>query len=187
MLMPIVSMNKMAMNESVAATCCFQEVASPTNVYWEVLNGGWIGSGFVETKNWKQPNPTILKDWAKCYGSDVTMKPSTGNTYVIPYLSVSCCDDKIWVAVGGTGNYWNGTYTTGAAGENPAKAGEFNLYTMVANDDIRIGDRCAHNSTDCKYLDFEIQHLSNRHWEAVRAHGGISDWAKPHEAVRFHS
>ena len=190
MLMPIVSMNKMAMNESVAATCCFQEVASPTNVYWEVLNGGWIGSGFVETKNWKKP---VLKDWAKCYGHDVKLNGE------LPLRDVSCCNDVITVtltladvaAAGANPAGWAFPVFGLATAVPPSPATptkyEVNFFNLVAAGLASIGDKCDHNTTDCKYLDFEIQHLSNRHWEAVRAHGGISDWAKPHEAVRFHS
>ena len=47
MVMPVVTINKMAMNESVASTCCYRDVVTPTAVYWEVLHGGSIGSGFV--------------------------------------------------------------------------------------------------------------------------------------------
>ena len=47
MITPIVYLSGMAMNESVAATCCYRETASQTNVYWSVLNGGWIGQAYV--------------------------------------------------------------------------------------------------------------------------------------------
>ena len=52
MMMPVVQLRAMAMNESVAATCCYRESASPTNTYWATLNGGWIGQAYApgETK-----------------------------------------------------------------------------------------------------------------------------------------
>ena len=44
MKMPIVSLNNMAMNESVAATCCYRTDNINGAVVRCVLNGGWLDS-----------------------------------------------------------------------------------------------------------------------------------------------
>ena len=46
MLMPIVSMNKMSMNESVAASCCWRYVLGVHEQYPEILHGGKIGTTY---------------------------------------------------------------------------------------------------------------------------------------------
>ena len=55
MIKPIVSMNKMAMNESVATSCCFAEIVTSNNkIMWDVLYGGYIGSNLVYDHAWDE-------------------------------------------------------------------------------------------------------------------------------------
>ena len=65
MLMPIVSMNKMSMNESVAASCCWRYVLGVHEQYPEILHGGKIGTTYevkLEQKG-DYKGVTISKGW----------------------------------------------------------------------------------------------------------------------------
>jgi len=187
MLMPIISMNKMAMNESVAATCCFQEVASPTNVYWEVLNGGWIGSGFVETKK-----KLVHDSWFN-YQLEASKDSYLPDMKIHKYVSLGGVDyvaivvpDPLpvaWPYGIGAGDFVGITGTYAA----PEDGDLVKLSALVAGGAVAFDGCCDHKDSSCRYLKFEIAHLANRHWDSVKSHGGITDWAKPHEAKRFHS
>ncbi|MDR0928126.1 MAG: hypothetical protein LBM74_00240 [Oscillospiraceae bacterium] len=65
MLMPIVSMNKMAMNESVAATCCYRFISENAVIYQEILHGGYIDPEVVTAKFVHDP---LITDAWKAYG-----------------------------------------------------------------------------------------------------------------------
>jgi len=192
MLMPIVSVNKMAMNESVAMTCCFQEVASPTNVYWEVLNGGWIGSGFVETKSWKHAG---LEAWAKL---SYDIAGGTGADPLAALAGTKIKDGFVEVWVDGVNVWWE--HVAGPAAQPDVWLGGVTPAVFPANYYINIlewfthngvysrGDNCKHEDPSCRYLNFEIAHLANRHWDSTKKHDTkTTDWSKPHEAKRFHS
>jgi len=201
MLMPIVSMNKMAMNESVAASCCFQEVASPTNVYWEVLNGGWIGSGFVETKNWRDG---AFRDYWSKLGYDINL----GDTGTLANLAtfraanfpggwavrVAYTDGVVglapWWAHLNDASVWPGGLPTPLLNGADPDYAYISINEWFEHTTYSRGDSCSHDSAGCRYLSFDIAHLANRHWDSTRSHGTptpITDWAKPHAAQRFHS
>jgi len=55
MKMPIVSLNNMAMNESVAATCCYSHAHINGHSYETVLNGGTIERRIVEDVDYIEP------------------------------------------------------------------------------------------------------------------------------------
>ncbi|MCL1965402.1 MAG: hypothetical protein FWF69_10175 [Firmicutes bacterium] len=166
MLMPIVSMNKMAMNESVAATCCFKESASPTNVYWTTLNGGWIGQGYVETLDWKV-SKRLLNGWT-ALGYDVKVPNDRYDLVTFPAL---------WKNEA-TGT-WMVDYTGGAI--------DLDVF-FVSQDTIKRGDSCKHDSTNCKYRVWDIVWKQNYHFDSTTKHtNGVDDWTVPHEAKQFNS
>ncbi len=182
MLMPIVSMNKMAMNESVAATCCYRQVPSPTNVYWEVLNGGWLGNGFKNDRSLKHVS---MKPWL-ALGFDLKPKWSplslndVNSTNPLPGIAKFTIDDQT--------EWW----MTDDLGNN---AGIL-LDTWLANGpdgnlDWGRGPSCDHKSTGsniCAYYNQNAAYAYNQHFEAKSKHStGGDDWAFPHDAKQFNS
>lgn len=166
MLMPIVSMNKMAMNESVAATCCYREVASATNVYWEVMNGGWIGSGYVNELNWK--NDSFI-GWGML-DFDITGVTSA-NLLTLPALNKR-------VTVEGKTEFY--VITNGLE--------ESVDVFLSTNGVFGRGSSCSHNDGLCTLKVEEIVHRSNQHFESTTKHDTKKkDWTKPHTAAQFNS
>jgi hypothetical protein len=53
MLMPIISMSQMAMNESIAASCCYRVSLADAPVFQTTLHGGYVGGGAIESYSWK--------------------------------------------------------------------------------------------------------------------------------------
>lgn len=185
MLMPIVSMNKMAMNESVAATCCYHEKASPTNVYWEVLNGGWIGSGYVELKNydkfnaddngWLKYTHDIKDTWAS--GTLPVLSKTLAGTWVVNmnqnYISSLVPVDLIWDSKAGADDAW------------------YSLSDWLTYKGTGMRDAtCSHNDSTCYYFLSDIQHKSNQHFQATTKHSvptSGQSWNLPHDVGQFNS
>ena len=63
MLMPIVSMNKMSMNESVAASCCWRYVLGVHEQYPEILHGGKIGTTYEVKLTLKNKYKDLKNGW----------------------------------------------------------------------------------------------------------------------------
>ena len=63
MLMPIVSMNKMSMNESVAASCCWRYVLGVHEQYPEILHGGKIGTTYEVKLQLKEEYAGLKNGW----------------------------------------------------------------------------------------------------------------------------
>ncbi len=184
MLMPIVSMNKMAMNESVAATCCYRQVPSPTNVYWEVLNGGWIGNGF---KNYRTLKHVSMTPWL-ALGFDLNPLAAinaVGDANPLPGVAKFTINDV-------TG--WWTTDTTGATAVQPLD--EWLSWLPVpnggqGNGTFVRGSACDHKATGsniCNYYNQTSSYANNQHFEAKAKHTtGGDDWAFPHDAKQFNS
>ena len=178
MLMPIVSMNKMAMNESVATTCCYRQVATPTATYWEVLNGGWIGSGYVESWAENTKYAGMNASWRNSK-YDVNLASTADLTsYRVAYLTA---DD----ATGAATNNSKGWYVYSVA--NPAE-GAVTLNEWLLNRGNLITSKiCEHNNTDCIYGKATIELKTNQHFESKSAHDTTSNWKNPHAAKQFSS
>lgn len=177
MLMPIVSMNKMAMNESVATTCCYRQVASnPTALYWDVLHGGWIGNGYGTTHTWKDGFSAYENtSWlSKSFGRD--LKGDTANI--------------LSLFAGSTLNY-------GTAGGTEAAKWYVNDYVVGQSLDTSIynasngtvsyanGSACDHTVATCAYKNYSYGYLTNKHFEATSAHADITKWAEPHDPKQY--
>ena len=158
MVMPIISMNRMAMNESVATTCCYKMTISGTNMYWETLNGGQIGPGYsAGSLGWKQPD-TYYKKWALLpYDVDVEKLEKAG----FPELEATSAGS-------------NTTYSV-----NGVEISEF-----LRSIDGKKED-CEHNSSDCAYRISGLLWSSNLHFDSTTKHdtGGSA----AHAAVQFSS
>ena len=172
MMMPIVSMNKMAMNESVASTCCYREVATPTAVYWEALHGGWIGNGYVNGKSLKAEYVDMKASW-RDYKGDFTGAGMIAlmNQYDLKFTSFLNPDGtsgpSAWYVLDGTPTLLDVALT------NTPGAG-------VAN----VG--CTHDVDTCKYYNFAPKYEENQHFDSTSAHDS-GNWKVPHTAKPFAS
>lgn len=172
MLMPIVSMNKMAMNESVAATCCYHEVASPTNVFWEVLHGGWIGAGYVDVLGWWSSS---YKDWTALAYDVKGVKNDNGTYNALPKIAKTTVPQ----ADGTTLTQWD-VYDP--------NLGWVELCDFFKLDNpFSQGALCTHDSQECAYRFQEVQHLPNQHFQSTSAHKTADNWKVPHDAKQFNS
>lgn len=166
MLMPIVSMNKMAMNESVAATCCYKEVGSTNNIYWQPLNGGHLGPSYVENLGW-------IDDKAKAWGQlsfDVNgLIDSNGvwqeGGHVLSKRVDSLGNSEWWIDEAKTVDQW-----------------------IADMPHVSRGRSCSHSDGTCPYRVFKITYETNQHVGATTKHTtGGDDWDKPHTAKQFNS
>lgn len=178
MLMPIVSMNKMAMNESVATTCCYRQVASnPTALYWDVLHGGWIGNGYgTATDTWKDAYaPYKNTSWlSTSFGRDL----SGTDANIVALFS------------GNTLNYGTGSGTETAKWYVNSWVSGQSLDTAIYNASSGTvsyadGSACDHTSPSCKYRDYGYGYLTNKHFEATSAHASVTKWAEPHDPKQY--
>lgn len=167
MQMPIVSMQKMSMTESVASTCCYRNVVTSSNHFTEVLFGGGIESGPHNTASWK---PGIPTEWAQL-PYDVDFSNYTGNTPV-PYFNNLL------------GGWWvlyfdKGTIVYASAIDDLIS--DPSIPVSIAN------NGCTHSDNTCLYIDYREQSVE-LHVGATQPHKfGGTDFAKPHEAMQFSS
>lgn len=180
MMMPIVSMNKMAMNESIAVTCCYREVATPTAVYWEVMNGGWIGSGYVNTTGWYDNFEAAVsgKVWQK-YEWDINGAGGNDLNALINGVRPEYGDYTTFGGEAKTG-WFVPDSVNGVGSMDAANA-------TAANEGWTRGKSCTHVDGTCNYRYDENAYAQNQHWNATTAHGGITAWSAPHGAARYNS
>ena len=158
MLMPIVSMNKMSMNESVAASCCWRYVLGVHEQYPEILHGGKIGTTYEVKLQLK--GDYIAKGVASGWlsqGYDV--EPSLAK-HSISYNP----DDKVWY--------------------RPSDSWIVNA-TNVAP--FVVKSSCPHNDGSCSYYEEVPTYSQDMHIGATSAHGTEKKWDEPHKAVQYSS
>ncbi len=178
MKMPIVFMTKMAMNESVAATCCYKQVASPTNVYWDLPHAGWVGNGYVDVRARKDPS---LKAW-EVFGFDLSgLAFTNGKLTTVPPGIATMVDT-------------NGNTTYGVVDSGVAPSGGRQYPTLdeffAGQSTYSRGSSCDHKVTGsnvCAYYDQSPQYKVGWHFEAKSKHANLDNWALPHEVVQFNS
>ena len=161
MIKPIVSMNKMAMNESVATTCCFAEViASSNKLVWDVQHGGYLGTTYVDNSAW---NNKYNKSW-KMLSYDVTGSPDAFTLH----LTKDADGKDVFTVADGT-NAWG-------------------LADALAGSMLNKGAACTHDGEGCFYYSGGIVIADNQHIDSTSKHTtGGDDWAKPHKATKHNS
>ena len=165
MKMPIVSLNNMAMNESVAATCCFAAVNVNGHNYETVLSGGYLTDKISGKPVYKT---TVNKSWLTIPGD--YMAGTAGWTL--------------------TQELVNGAWTLGAkdpdgkfyklADCTPVAEGNYALYQPNLTN-------CDHNGDYCAYVANVDTIIVKTHVGSTVEHSASKNWAADHAAIRFNS
>ena len=169
MKMPVISMTPMAMNESVCATCCYRVVVSPTNYYWEVLHGGWIGQrpgGYV---TWRED---IESGWAEIpFDVDTS---ANRDMVAIPFIHQE------------RGDWWVRYYTPGSRPEAEVPLDEF-VGDNAPGLKINLG--CLHTDVSCLYIEAGAPSRPYaEHVDATEPHTVAAGYHRsPHRAYQYHS
>ena len=175
MLKPIVSMNQMAMNESIATTCCY--VWNGTSILGSASlpHGGKLNAG----------SETPYYTWDEGHNNAVAIDSSwlkwTGGHVSTAYAS------KKYLYNGVDSEGKNIVYIEG----NPTSAAPLFDANGKLNTKIAVnGTFCTHNSSDCWYTKETSFAKSFQHVGATSAHYTWTsghEWLKDHTAVQFSS
>ncbi len=161
MLMPIVSMNKMSMNESVAASCCWRYVLGVHEQYPEILHGGKIGTTYEVKLTLKGDYVTngVASGWLS-QGYDVSP--------ALAWQSISYNPDT---------NQWY------LRSDNNWIVNATNVAPYVVSNT----QGCPHNDGSCSYYKEVPTYSQDMHIGATSAHGTEKKWAEPHKAEQYSS
>ena len=158
MLMPIVSMNKMSMNESVAASCCWRYVLGVHEQYPEILHGGKIGTTYEVKLTLKNKYKDLKSGWL-----------------ALPY-DVGVSDAKLNISYDPEKNDWFWQYN------------DTNYYIKDYPNKIDIvKPSCPHNDGSCSYYNEVPTYSQDMHIGATSAHANEKKWDEPHKAVQYSS
>ena len=158
MKMPIVSLNAMAMNESVAATCCFKHEHINGHNYETVLSGGTIQMAIRESVKYVNG---FDKSWLAIAKTDYAW---------------ATCDNELIYAI----NPKTGAWEYGIKDAN----GNFAPYTDSPVTQLY----CDHTGEECHYIDDYAHEAYYAHVGSTVEHtAGTKNWAGAHQAVRFNS
>ena len=160
MLMPIVSMNKMSMNESVAASCCWRYVLGVHEQYPEILHGGKIGTTYEVVLTLESKYKDMKSGWlALPYDvtADYAMKP-------INYHP----DEE-----GGVWKY--------------ASSGKVVKKSDRAAAEKLARSSCDHRDAGCEYYSDLPTYSQDMHIGATSAPAHLTAWAEPHKAEQYSS
>ena len=160
MLMPIVSMNKKSMNESVAASCCWRYVLGVHEQYPEILHGGKIGTTYeVKLKLKGDYAVSGVKSGWLALPYDVAVGDAPREIYYDPEK-----DDWFW------------------------KNNAVNCYLKDHPDGFKIvKSPCTHNDGSCSYYKEVPTYSQDMHIGATSAHANKKNWAEPHKAEQYSS
>lgn len=183
MKMPIVSMNRMAMNESVATTCCYRKVPTATVLYWEVLHGGWVGNGFVEQALWRDSLGSGAT-WTRNVGLDFTTADGVGwdtvTEVAAKYEIVTISDvRRLWDIEAGE------VYDNGDGGTSVQSG-----MRTILSDYITIQQDCSHTDlSTCKMKYLDQYYATDQHFESTSSHDVATgqSWNKAHDARQYSS
>jgi len=164
MQMPIVTRRKMSMCESVAATCCYRIVVSPSNYYYETLHGGIVEAGDLPVFS-----ENIMPEWAQL-DFDVDFSNYAGDTPV-PYSHPLL--QGWWVLF-----MDNGVITRTSPMED--FLGDPGAQLTVVN------EGCGHYHRGCLYVTHQNNPQSHINATEPHLYGG-DHFARPHEARQFTS
>lgn len=183
MQMPSVSMNPMAMNESVATTCCFRKVPTASLMYWEVLHGGWIGNGFVEQAKWHDGLSSDAA-WIRNIGLDLAL-----------------ADGKTWDDVSGEAEKYE-VITVGGVKRVMVKLNAHVIDSSVQSAALIAlgvggGDPFVSVTQDCNHTDYSTckmkyldqYYAADQHFEATSSHDvkAGQKWNAAHDARQYSS
>jgi hypothetical protein len=157
-------MNKMAMNESVAATCCYRTTVSAGTTYYEDLHGGYVGGGLVEKAGFIDSTPALTKALSYDIGTPAKASPAAG-------LKLENLSKDL------DGNY---IVTSGSYGP-----GSLFMKKLTAIDGVKACDHT--NPATCEWKTFSVVYETKSHFNATTAHSTAADFAAPHAAVQFAS
>ena len=157
MLMPIVSMNKMSMNESVAASCCWRYVLGVHEQYPEILHGGKIGTTYEVVLTRERKYKDMNNGWL-ALPYDVAVGDASRAIYYDANL-----DDWFWQDGGKV-------YLK----DHPDR------FTIVKSP-------CPHNDGSCSYYEEVPTYSQDMHIGATSAHANEKKWDEPHKAVQYSS
>jgi len=150
----------MAMNESVASTCCYRVLArSGDLLFKEVLSGGYIGSAtFVEQE--ESAEYPLNAAWMSLVGD-----------YPAKYTGLEL-------------RVVNGVPTAVEIAE-----GKEVLTPLTSiNTFLSGGSACGHDTNACAYYAFRIVALDEAHIDATLPHTGVgARFDRPHAAMQFTS
>ena len=159
MLMPIVSMNKMSMNESVAASCCWRYVLGVHEQYPEILHGGKIGTTYEVVLTLESKYKDMKSGWL-AIPYDVTADYAVKTINYYP-------DEE-----GGVWKYENGNLVSKSALAEKGKLAR---------------SSCDHSDAGCEYYSDVPTYSQDMHIGATSAHANLKAWAEPHKAVQYSS
>jgi len=167
MKMPIVSLNNMAMNESVAATCCYAAVNVNGYNYENVLSGGTITTAVTNAVTYG-----VDKSWSYVRGdyAEATNGPLVEYLGDLGYWTVVNKKDT-FVKLATLTPIGHGTYVDGTG--------------FIA--DLRV---CDHKGSYCTYVQNggSISPVFTKvHTGATVEHSASKNWAADHAAIRFNS
>ena len=157
MLMPIVSMNKMSMNESVAASCCWRYVLGVHEQYPEILHGGKIGTTYEVKLQLKEEYAGLKNGWLSL---DYDVIPGVA-ACAISYDP----DNKVW---------------------RDANDVAIDKATLASYKQV-VKSYCTHDDGSCSYYNEVPTYSQDMHIGATSAHGNEKKWAEPHKAVQYSS
>ena len=162
MKMPIVSLNNMAMNESVAATCCFSATNINGHAYETVLNGG-----YVTDKIGNKITYSVDKSWLTIPGD---------YQEAVDGLKL-------------TQGYINGAWVLGAAGDGTFTKLADCTWVAAGNQAFYEENltNCDHAGEYCHYISTIEPTFTKVHVGATVEHAAAKDWAGTHAAIRFNS
>ena len=163
MKMPIVSLNNMAMNESVAATCCFAATNINGHSYETVLSGGYLTDKIGNKITYGVDNSWLglRGDYAAAVaGYELVQEMNAAGQWVLGiqhstgFIPLSKLD---WAA--------NGNYA---------------LYELNLTN-------CDHKGEYCAYVADIATTFTKMHIGSTVEHAAAEKWAADHPAIRFNS
>ena len=160
MLMPIVSMNKMSMNESVAASCCWRYILGVHEQYPEILHGGKIGTTYEVVLTLESKYKDLKSGWL-----------------AIPFdVTADCAMKPINYHPDEEGGVWK-----------YASSGKVVKKSDLAAAEKLARSSCDHSDAGCEYY-FDVPTYSqDMHIGATSAHANLKAWDEPHKAVQYSS
>ena len=170
MLKPIVSMNQMAMNESIATTCCYVWNGTSLLGSASLPHGGQLVAGSKTTYYTWDANRTVAKEINKSWlkWTDGHVKPAYAH---YTYNAVDSQGNKIGFA----------------SSKDIIK----NLYVGDdVNTEIAFAGYCDHKGADCWYTKETSFDKTFTHVGATSAHYTWTsghEWLADHDAVQFSS